>query len=179
MIDKRFRLTMVALVLGWLLCIAGLTNQAKSNNENSQRSQVSVISGLYMVIGTYAYRSAKRRKLEIKPNDYLRRGIEVLGIAFVACHPFWALTPVTLLRDPFPLVVGLWVLVAYIVVNLRRGTRQKDAIVKKEKTELSDLQYDDLLVMARELGIEIDGWPSKDEVVRKIQEKIESQKEHR
>jgi hypothetical protein len=79
-------------------------------------------SGPTIVLGALAYRSAKRRRLSLKPDTALRRGIEIgmlllvfLPVPLLALRGLkvWTSNPVS------GIVVPLWSLVAYTWI-LRR-----------------------------------------------------------
>jgi hypothetical protein len=73
-------------------------------------------------MGTYAYRSAKRRALGLVVNTRSRVAGE---IAVIACMLLWDLykfsrVPTLVVQDPIvPVVIPFWIIVAYVMASLR------------------------------------------------------------
>lgn len=109
----------IALVCGWLSIISVLGNYA---NPGASVNGTSVVTGIVILLGASAYRSAKRRSLGERSQSITRKSLEIFSI-IVCCllvvmrndYLFYAE------NDPFPHVfIPLWVLIAYMTAILRR-----------------------------------------------------------
>ncbi len=102
----------IALVIGALLIASGAANLSPA-----------LISGLTIVLGALAYRSAKKRKLADVSNSALRLTIEIVGVVLSILIVFLQKDLKHLITsDPVPnLLIPLWVLIAYLVVSLKKN----------------------------------------------------------
>ena len=56
---------------------------------SSEPISKNIIGGIYLIVGTLAYRSCKRRRMGLRQNEAWRTILEVIGIALVVVHPIW------------------------------------------------------------------------------------------
>ena len=105
----------LALILGIFTFVAGVTQQQGDL----------LIAGPVIIVGTLAYRSAKKRNLGEAKNSILRKGLE--GIAIVAILAAVLLQndlKRQIATDPVPnLIIPLWAIIAYAVVVLRKASQ--------------------------------------------------------
>ena len=147
-LNNTFILSLLALVLGWLLFIAGCAQTVGALNDGLEgirnptpASSISPLLGLQIIVGTFAYRSIKRRKLGMRAESNLRRGGELLGLIFV-----WLPTIVLVLggqiNNPSPallnkianepaqvffiyVMVPLWSGIVYAVITMKHRNAAK------------------------------------------------------
>jgi len=86
----------------------------------------SLVGGVTAIAGILAYRSAKERRLGLKPDSVARRGVEV-GLLTLTCLPPLLLAIVSgaaIQTNPIScLFVPLWCVIAYVWVRTRRPTK--------------------------------------------------------
>lgn len=102
----------VALVVGCLALVGGLASIAGGGNGSA------LIGGLVMILGAFAYRSAKKRKLgEVQPNIKRRvveYGLLLLIVLIIVSQNNFMHRFVT---DPVPnLLIPAWAVLAYLIV---------------------------------------------------------------
>ncbi|MBI4185488.1 hypothetical protein HY524_00370 [Candidatus Berkelbacteria bacterium] len=135
--DKRFFGSNIALVIG-LLGIAGGLTSLSVNVMNA---------GLFAILGSVTYRSAKQRKLGLVTNTWFRKVLESLAILIillmVVLHTDTSLIDLVYF-DPFTnLIIPAWVFVAYLVAisrpfeDLERGLKQSAKAELRMHKELS------------------------------------------
>ena len=117
----------IGIIMGVSLMLTGLTR-----TESFQ----SLITGIVVLFGSIAYRSAKKRKLFEVPNTPVRILYEILmvivSISLVAMQNN---LPYLIESDPVPnFLVPLWVIIAYAVIFIRKPTTTG----KTEETEETD-----------------------------------------
>lgn len=135
--DRRFGISSVVLVIGWLM-LGGHCNQAVRNvsyqqgdtvDEEAARPATSPLPAVYMILGTLAYRSAKRRLLGLSVDPPFATKAEYVAITLVIGHTVWFhQDPVVFARDPLAVFVAVWVVVAYVVIEIwarKRGRPTK------------------------------------------------------
>lgn len=101
----------IAIALGALSVFAGLGQQ-----------QISLANaGFIMLIGAYAYRSAKKRSLGEVPNTTIRSLIELAGmIVIVLLIVLQNNLKYLIATDPIPnVIVPVWALVAYLIIRIK------------------------------------------------------------
>jgi len=110
---KSFIGSLIAIVVGVLTMLGGLRPPVGLD---------SLVGGATMILGAMAYRSAKRRRLGLKPETALRRNIEI-GLLLVVFSPVPLLAmkgvEVWTTHLVSGIVVPLWSLIAYVWI-LRR-----------------------------------------------------------
>jgi hypothetical protein len=76
-----------------------------------------LITGPVILLGAFAYRSAKRRRLREVPNNKLRLAVELMAMALlIGTVVLQADFKQAILEDPIPnVVIPLWAVVAYLV----------------------------------------------------------------
>ena len=105
----------MAMFVGVFSIIGGLQNHPPAFD--------SVVGGLVMILGALAYRSAKRRRLGLKIDSTLRRGIEVGVLVLVGLPmPILGLKGLGVIaNNPFSgIIVPLWSAAAYVWVSQRK-----------------------------------------------------------
>jgi hypothetical protein len=108
----------IALWVGWFCLITGIGQSA----QNPPPSGDDAFLGIVMLLGTYACRSAKKRKLGLKKNGAVRKAVEIglllLMMALVLCRQ----DAVNRMIDHAlsGIVAPVWVLVAYVVVSRKK-----------------------------------------------------------
>jgi len=100
----------VALVIGVLSVLSGLAKPGAI-----------LFSGVVIILGALAYRSAKKRVLGEVKSTLIRKVMEIIAIVIAMAS---VLLQNNLLKaiesDPVPnLIIPLWVLIAYIVMFIR------------------------------------------------------------
>jgi hypothetical protein len=82
-------------------------------------------SGMIATAGITAYRSAKKRRLGLKPDSAIRRGVETALLVFV-CIPLLVMgirgVGFVLINPTSTIIVPVWVMIAYIWVRTRKDT---------------------------------------------------------
>ncbi len=76
---KPFFGSLFAIVLGAILVFSGLRNYPLAMD--------SLAGGVTMILGALAYRSAKQRRVGLRPDTRVRRVADIVVLAF-ACTPF-------------------------------------------------------------------------------------------
>ena len=104
---KQFLLSNIALVIGVLSLISGLTNPSWL-----------LIAGIMIILGTLAYQSAKKRKLGLAKDTIIKKVLEIISIIIVL---FLALAKENwfdlMYEDPLPyLIIPVWVLGVYLYI---------------------------------------------------------------
>lgn len=108
----------LAIFLGALYSISGLNAMALASKASG--NSYAFVTGLVIILGAIAYKSAKKRKLKLKPNSLMRIGLEVVAVILI-------LVPILLLisnnginkfiaENPFPFLLHLWSLLAYLYI---------------------------------------------------------------
>lgn len=118
---------MRAFIGSWIAIVVGLFTMLSGLQEPIDLD--GLLSGPTIVLGALAYRSAKRRRLGLRPDTALRRGIEI-GLLLLVFLP----VPLLALRgfevrtsNPVSgIVVPLWSLIAYLWI-LRRQHHLDDS----------------------------------------------------
>ena len=89
-----------------------------------------LVAGIVILLGALAYRSAKKRSLGEVPNSNLRRSVEAVAVALaVAAVALQANVRELIVADPVPnFLVPVWVVVAYLVVALRKPSSVSDEV---------------------------------------------------
>jgi Mn2+/Fe2+ NRAMP family transporter len=102
----------IALCFGILSIVAGIA-----------KPSATAIAGATIVLGALAYRSAKKRKLGTVSNSKVRLTLEIIGIVLSILIVVLQNDLKSLIAtDPvINFVIPLWVLIAYLVVSLRRN----------------------------------------------------------
>jgi hypothetical protein len=108
---KRHLGSTVSIVLGLSTFAAGI----------NQKSSL-LVAGPILVIGAFAYRSAKKRYLGEVANSLFRKFLEAIAIiAIVAAILLQKNLKVLIATDPVPnLIIPLCVLIAYAIIALRK-----------------------------------------------------------
>ncbi|MAZ40872.1 hypothetical protein CL654_02045 [bacterium] len=123
MFNKKFIGSTVALVVGVLAIVAGLAEPSST-----------MFAGIYIVLGSLAYRSLKKRKLGMVQDSKIRLILEVVGIlAIILLILMQNNLQANIVNDPFPnIVIPLWVIVAYLVVYFRgtKSSEEKEAKIE-------------------------------------------------
>lgn len=112
----------IALVLGILILVTGLTQPSSL-----------LITGLVIILGAMAYRSAKKRMLGEVKNSLLRKGLEIMAIFIIAAAVLLQNDLINrIVTDPVPnMIIPLWAIVAYMIIVLKR---KKDTNEVDEQT---------------------------------------------
>ena len=106
----------LAIVVGTLSIAAGINNMTNHTQDSN------LFTGIVMVLGGLAYRSAKKRYLLETPNTNSRRLGETVSLAI-------ALASVLLQNDlwlrmayqPIPYIIApAWALVAYAIISMKK-----------------------------------------------------------
>ena len=102
----------ITIVLAVLVLITGLTQPNASY----------INAGIIMLIGAFAYRSAKKRSLGEVKNTTVRKAIELTGITIIILLVVLQKNLLDLLYlDPVPnFIIPVWTLIAYLVVFLKK-----------------------------------------------------------
>ena len=109
---KRHIGSTIALIFGVLSVLSGL----------AQPSPTSLIIGVVIILGALAYRSAKKRKLKDVKTSWLRYSLEIFAILVAMSAVLLQKNLANLIEtDPASnLIIPLWVLVAYIAIQLQK-----------------------------------------------------------
>lgn len=104
---KQFLLSNIALVIGVLSLISGLTNPSWL-----------LVAGIMIILGTLVYQSAKKRKLGLVKDAIIRKVIEIISLIIVL---FLALAKENwfdlMYENPMPyLIIPVWILGAYFYI---------------------------------------------------------------
>jgi|APSaa5957512535_1039671.scaffolds.fasta_scaffold308129_2 hypothetical protein len=101
----------LGIALGILSILAGLT-----------QTGATLISGIVMLIGALAYRSAKKRMLQEVGNTVLRKAVEGIGIVgIIALIGLQKDLKMLIVADPVPnFVIPVFVVVAYLIAFMRK-----------------------------------------------------------
>ncbi len=101
----------LGIALGILSILAGLTQPGAT-----------LISGIVMLIGALAYRSAKKRKLQEVGNTVIRKVIEGIGIVgVIALIVLQKDLKMLIATDPVPnFVIPVFVIIAYSIALLKK-----------------------------------------------------------
>ena len=104
----------VAIGLGILYFLSGVNAVAQKTGGSTD----GLIFGLVIILGALAYKSAKKRKLKLKPNSLIRIGFEIIAIALILKSVLLSNFDIKQLiaERPFPFLIWLWVLAAYLYV---------------------------------------------------------------
>jgi len=106
----------IALVIGVLFCVSGLTKQGGY-----------LLGGTIIILGALAYRSAKKRKLaEIRASS-LRKALEVCAIVIIVAAVLLQKNLTSnIVDDPVSnLIIPIWAITAYMVIALKNKKDKK------------------------------------------------------
>ncbi|MBL4783639.1 MAG: hypothetical protein JKX92_15510 [Porticoccaceae bacterium] len=111
----------IALVIGVLGLLSGLAKPGSI-----------LFTGVVIILGALAYRSAKKRFLGEVKSTVIRKTIEVIAIVIAMAS---VLLQNNLLKaielDPVPnLIIPLWVLIAYIVIFIRNPSQADESNIE-------------------------------------------------
>jgi len=104
----------IALILGALAFISGITNIEKGSNL--------IIGGPIIILGALAYRSAKKRKLGEVRDSLLREVLEIAAIGIITAAIVFQKGDLKFLiaNDPLTnLIIPLWAIIAYSIMALK------------------------------------------------------------
>jgi hypothetical protein len=122
----------VALVLGMLMVVSGLVNPGQI-----------LTAGVITLLGAFAYRSAKKRKLGDVENTKFRKFVE-LALMFLIILMVTLQNDLKhqIATDPFPTaVIPLWTFIAYSVISLRK-IKKPDVQIEKDNVEDPDVNIE-------------------------------------
>lgn len=123
----------VATILGFLCLVSSFSIMDPDGR------YAGILTGLYMIGGSVAYRSARFRRLNLVTDSGIKHAVEIAGIILMFALIFAMNNgPDFTANHPTPLFAATWVLVAYLVVSfktLRNGKPLKPTGI----TRLSDL----------------------------------------
>lgn len=121
--DKRFLGSSVALVIGSIAIIAGLSSPSST-----------MFVGTSAIISALAYRSAKKRNLGLVQSSSARKAIEIAGLGFMILLLITQKNYSDLLYvDPVPyLIVPLWGLIAYFVMFFKSNPKNNFPVTETE-----------------------------------------------
>jgi multisubunit Na+/H+ antiporter MnhB subunit len=93
-----------------------------TNSDHSDDSSGGMLGGVVMVLGALAYKSLKKRKLQIVRSSKTRQTLEIFALlAIIALVTLQRDFKVQLTNDPVPnFVIPLWALIAYGILYLKR-----------------------------------------------------------
>ena len=120
--QPSFLLSTLALLFGLLVIVSGIINFANEQSPFFRSMNIHVVMcyGIPAFFGALAYKSAKKRKLNLVKSSFLRIGEEILLVSAALFHQLWAIvvTPkgfvAAINRDPAStLIPMIWVLLAY------------------------------------------------------------------
>lgn len=107
--DKRFIVANIGVLIGLL---------ALGSEVSSQRD---TLPGWAVLFGSLAYKFAKKRRLGLVPDTNLRKVLEV-GVILLIALSMLLTDRSTMVNDPVPyLVLPLWVVIAYIVILVKKA----------------------------------------------------------
>lgn len=103
----------VAIVIGMLGILAGLAKPGAI-----------LFAGIVIILGAFAYRSAKKRKLGEVQSSLLRKIVEAVAIITAMSVVLLQNNLIQAIEsDPVPnLIIPLWALIAYIIISIRKPT---------------------------------------------------------
>lgn len=125
--DKRFLWNNIAILFGVLvLVIIAAEPQAIFNTY-----RIYGASGLVIIVGSFAYRSAKKRRLGITKPSKIILALEIVAMFFTVkwglFHVFYFFIPTTewfLNYGISYIVIPAWITIAYIVALIKTPTEQ-------------------------------------------------------
>lgn len=85
-------------------------------------SDDNIFGGITAILGAIAYRSAKQRRLQLKPDTRTRVATEAVALG-VVCVPFLFAAPIQdgIVHHPWSaVVIPAWSIVAYAIVRFKR-----------------------------------------------------------
>jgi len=102
----------IALIFGWLYFVSGLVNLNPG-----------FVIGPVIILGALAYRSAKKRNLNIVKNSWYRKTMEIFAIVIAMAAVLLQNDYLHLMiTDPAPnFVIPLWVLITYVYAVLKNS----------------------------------------------------------
>ena len=102
--------------LGWLVILAALAQLGSGNRVNGLES---LKVGMCLIIGSWAYSSALRRRLALLPQTVSRRAFEWIGISAIILMIVLQDELAELIRtNPFSnFVVPIWAVIAYMTIT--------------------------------------------------------------
>jgi hypothetical protein len=71
-----------------------------------------------VILGALVYKSAKKRKLRLKPNSLIRISLEIIAIILILASVLMANTDIKrfIAEDPVPFLIWVWSLTAYLYI---------------------------------------------------------------
>ena len=107
--SKKFIGADSALGLGIISILGGLSQQSSL-----------LSAGIYMVLGSLAYKSAKKRKLGITQPSKVKFIFELIAIALIVVLVLLTNREL-LVEDPFvSLIIPIWAVIAYLVISFKK-----------------------------------------------------------
>jgi len=106
----------VAIVLGVLYMLIAVNTVTQKTGGSAD----GLIFGLVAILGALAYKSAKKRKLKLKPNSLIRIGFEIIAIALILASVLLSNFDINqiMFERPGSFLIWLWTLVAYLYIVL-------------------------------------------------------------
>jgi hypothetical protein len=130
----KFLGSTIALVFGWLIVVAGVSAVARNAETGvPPASPFMLYAGIMILLGTYAYRSKKKRQLGMLENSQVRIGAEaiIIGLVifgFVFQRDFLEV----IVEDPFTrLFIPVFSVVPYFILFRNRPKEAKRCNMKK------------------------------------------------
>ena len=116
---------MVGSFFGYLQSSPPLGNKVMTEEKWESVGQ-NLLGGTYILLGTFAYRSCKRRMLGLRESTWARKILEVVGPLVIILHALWVFSPQRMIENPFvPVIILPWILVAYLVIVVRSWVQKR------------------------------------------------------
>jgi hypothetical protein len=105
----------VAMVMGGLSILTDFRDWPNMNDDR-------IFGGLTAILGAAAYRSAKQRRLGLKPDTGRRQLVEIALLILVFVPTIFAVTiPSGVVLNPWSsVIIPAWSLIAYLIVRFTR-----------------------------------------------------------
>jgi len=103
-----------AITLGVLYFLSGVNVVAQKTGGSAD----GLIFGLVAILGALAYKSAKKRKLKLKPNSLIRIGFEIIAIALILASVLMSNADIKkfIVETPISFLIWFWSLLAYLFI---------------------------------------------------------------
>jgi len=118
----------IALWFGWLNLISEISRLGQKLPPRGG----DYFFALIVLLGIYAYRSQKKRKLGVKPNRKLRQVMEIILLLFLMYISLGKIDQ--MYEQPFILLtIPVWIITAYIVVWIKKYPKDSSVFPRDER----------------------------------------------
>lgn len=127
--NKNFIGSMVVLIFGIVTTVGALTNPNPSTDIGDS------LLGLYIIVGTLVYRSAKERRLGLVESTNKRKIVELLALAILVVIFFRTQKILQYIQDGnvTNIVIVVWVIIAYLFAISTGQKKTEPSLIQRHE----------------------------------------------